>query len=233
MSVKEIINDLVKDLCSQSNFFIIADKESEDIVRNFHKELEEVGKSSFIIVDGMEEELKNNLNKNDIVLFISRLGNEEFIKNMAIVALKKYIEIYSICSDSRSTLSILSERSIIIKETENFEENLIEILDYIKHPDKIKVEVNGPNINRGKNPKPPEPPEPRKPELTSPLQSMVVEIKVNVGDKVKEGDLICILEAMKMENDVYSDKEGIIDEILVEPGDAVSVGDTLMTLVDE
>ena len=230
MSVKEIINDLVKDLCSQSNFFIIADKESEDIVRNFHKELEEVGKSSFIIVDGMEEELKNNLNKNDIVLFISRLGNEEFIKNMAILALKKYIEIYSICSDSRSTLSILSERSIIIKETENFEENLIEILDYIKHPEKIKVEVNGPIINKGKNP---EPPKPQKPELTSPLQSMVIEIKVNVGDKVKEGDLICVLEAMKMENDVYSDKEGIIDEILVEPGDAVSIGDVLMTLVDE
>ena len=145
-------------------------------------------------------------------------------------ALKKYIEIYSICSDSRSTLSILSERSIIIKETENFEENLIEILDYIKHPEKIKVEVNGPIINKGKNP---EPPKTQKPELTSPLQSMVIEIKVDVGDKVKEGDLICVLEAMKMENDVYSDKEGIIDEILVEPGDAVSVGDTLMTLVDE
>ena len=62
---------------------------------------------------------------------------------------------------------------------------------------------------------------------------MVVEIKVDVGDKVKEGDLICVLEAMKMENDVYSDKEGIIDEILVGPGDAVSVGDVLMTLAVE
>ena len=89
MSVKEIINDLVKDLCSQSNFFIIADKESEDIVRNFHKELEEAGKSSFIIVDCIEDELKNNLNKNDTVLFISRLCNDEFLKNMAILALKK------------------------------------------------------------------------------------------------------------------------------------------------
>ena len=235
MSVKEIIKDLVKDLCSQNNFFIIADKESEDIVRNFHKELEELGKSSFIIVEGMEEELKNNLNKKDTVLIISKLGNEEFIKNMAIIALKKYIEIYSICSDFRSTLPILSERSIFIKETENFEEKLIEILDYIKNPDKINVEVNGPIINRGKNPKtpePPEPPEPKKPELTSPLQAMVVEIKVDVGDKVKEGDLICVLEAMKMENDVYSDKEGIIDEILVEPGDTVSEGDALMTLED-
>lgn len=50
---------------------------------------------------------------------------------------------------------------------------------------------------------------------------------VSVGDSVKKGDTLCILEAMKMMNEVKSDRDGIIKEILVSDGDPVEEKDVL------
>ena len=55
-------------------------------------------------------------------------------------------------------------------------------------------------------------------------------IVVNVGDKVTKGSTICVIEAMKMENDIQSEVDGVVKEIFIEPGDAVSAGDTLMVI---
>ena len=59
---------------------------------------------------------------------------------------------------------------------------------------------------------------------------MVIKLSVNVGDKVTKGSTICVIEAMKMENDIQSEVDGEVMEIFVEPGDAVSAGDTLMVI---
>lgn len=66
--------------------------------------------------------------------------------------------------------------------------------------------------------------------LTSSMQGMVLKVKVNIGDKVQEGDVVAVLEAMKMENDIQADSDGIIKEIFVEEGDTVNAGDTLMVI---
>ena len=59
---------------------------------------------------------------------------------------------------------------------------------------------------------------------------MVIKLNVNVGDKVTQGSTIAVIEAMKMENDIQSEVDGTVEEIFVEPGDAVSIGDTLMVI---
>lgn len=58
-------------------------------------------------------------------------------------------------------------------------------------------------------------------EVLSPIQGTVVNVKVNVGDKVKKGDVVCVIEAMKLENDVVSTFDGEICEVLVSKGQAV------------
>ena len=66
--------------------------------------------------------------------------------------------------------------------------------------------------------------------IASSMQGMVIKLNVNVGDKVTKGSTICVIEAMKMENDIQSEVDGVVKEIFVEPGDAVSAGDTLMVI---
>ncbi len=66
--------------------------------------------------------------------------------------------------------------------------------------------------------------------VTSPMQGMVIKLNVNVGDKVTQGSTIAVIEAMKMENDIQAEVDGTVEEIFVEPGDAVSIGDPLMVI---
>ncbi len=89
-------------------------------------------------------------------------------------------------------------------------------------------------------PPPPTPqPTPKKKEVevppgsypvNAPLPGKIITINVKEGNKVKEGDLILIIEAMKMENEIYSPIDGIVKEIKVSPGDVVEVGETLLIL---
>jgi pyruvate carboxylase subunit B len=62
------------------------------------------------------------------------------------------------------------------------------------------------------------------------MQGMVIKLNVAVGDKVAAGDTICVIEAMKMENDIQSEVDGVVEEIFIEPGDALSSGDCLMVI---
>jgi pyruvate carboxylase subunit B len=66
--------------------------------------------------------------------------------------------------------------------------------------------------------------------VISAMQGMVIKLNVNVGDKVEKGSTICVIEAMKMENDIQSEVDGVVEEIFVEPGDAVSIGDIIMVI---
>ena len=66
--------------------------------------------------------------------------------------------------------------------------------------------------------------------LKSPLPGVILDIFVKVGDHVKPGDHVVLLEAMKMENNIDSDKEGVIQEIKVSKGDSVMEGDVLVVI---
>ena len=62
------------------------------------------------------------------------------------------------------------------------------------------------------------------------VASGILDIKVNVGDTVKKGQVIIILEAMKMENNINADKDGKITAINVNKGDSVLEGTDLVII---
>ena len=67
-------------------------------------------------------------------------------------------------------------------------------------------------------------------KVESPIQGSVVNIKVKPGDKVKTGDVLLIIEAMKLENEVVSPFDGEVAEILVSKGQNVAAKDVVMTI---
>lgn len=67
-------------------------------------------------------------------------------------------------------------------------------------------------------------------EITAPMPGKILKIMASVGDKVSEGDPILILEAMKMENEVYAGSDGKIEKINVNVNDMVDTGDTLVII---
>lgn len=66
--------------------------------------------------------------------------------------------------------------------------------------------------------------------IESPLAGKILAISVNVGDQVAEDDEVLIIEAMKMENPVYSETDGVVKEIKVKVGDRVEEGVVLIVL---
>ena len=67
-------------------------------------------------------------------------------------------------------------------------------------------------------------------QVTAPMPGKILNVKVNVGDSVKEGDLVLLLEAMKMENEVFASATGKVVQIPVKSGDTVNTGDVLMVI---
>ena len=66
--------------------------------------------------------------------------------------------------------------------------------------------------------------------IKSPLPGVIVDIKVKVGDTLKSDDVVVILEAMKMENDIHAGKSGVVKAINVNKGDSVLEGTDLVTI---
>jgi acetyl-CoA/propionyl-CoA carboxylase, biotin carboxylase, biotin carboxyl carrier protein len=66
--------------------------------------------------------------------------------------------------------------------------------------------------------------------LPSPLQGTILKVAVEQGAEVNEGDLICVIEAMKMENEITAHRSGKVEELNISEGAAVSSGDTLAVI---
>jgi oxaloacetate decarboxylase alpha subunit len=67
--------------------------------------------------------------------------------------------------------------------------------------------------------------------VAAPLAGNVWKIEVSVGQKVQEGDLLMILEAMKMENEIIAERDGTVGQLLVQEGAKVGIGQILLTLI--
>lgn len=77
----------------------------------------------------------------------------------------------------------------------------------------------------------PSPPQPKAgTPLPAPLAGTIFKIKVAEGQAITEGDVVVVMEAMKMETEVRATRSGIVLSISVKEGDAVQVGSTLLTL---
>ncbi|MFW5450954.1 MAG: sodium-extruding oxaloacetate decarboxylase subunit alpha [Methylophagaceae bacterium] len=66
--------------------------------------------------------------------------------------------------------------------------------------------------------------------VTAPLAGNIWKVEVTAGQTIQEGDVLVILEAMKMETQIVAEKGGVIASVSVKPGDAVSVGDLLVSI---
>ena len=66
--------------------------------------------------------------------------------------------------------------------------------------------------------------------IKTPLPGVIIDVKVKVGDAVKKGDTVVVLEAMKMENNINADRDGKVTDIRVAKGDTVADGAVLVVL---
>ncbi|SHF07325.1 MULTISPECIES: biotin/lipoyl-containing protein [Caloramator] len=64
-------------------------------------------------------------------------------------------------------------------------------------------------------------------DVKAPMPGTILDVKVKVGDKFKKGDVLFILEAMKMENEIMAGEDGVITEVLVSKGNSVSTDEIL------
>ena len=67
-------------------------------------------------------------------------------------------------------------------------------------------------------------------KVTTPLPGTILDVYVNVGDAVKAGQTVVLLEAMKMENNIEADTAGTVKEVKVRKGDSVLEGDVLVVI---
>ena len=66
--------------------------------------------------------------------------------------------------------------------------------------------------------------------VTAPMPGNILKVNVNVGDQVKEGQVLVVLEAMKMENEIMAPKAGTITQVVVSKGSTVDTGAALVVL---
>ena len=66
--------------------------------------------------------------------------------------------------------------------------------------------------------------------IKAPLPGVIVAVKVNVGDKIKAGDVVAVLEAMKMENEIQSEYDGTVASVNVSQGDSILEGAVIVTI---
>lgn len=67
-------------------------------------------------------------------------------------------------------------------------------------------------------------------DIAAPMPGVIKVVKVKVGDKVKAGDVVIVLEAMKMENEISTKKAGKVKEVKVSEGQTVGMGEVMVVI---
>lgn len=97
----------------------------------------------------------------------------------------------------------------------------------------VQAPAAAPVEKEGKKGTPPEPTgaaEEGTETVSAPMPGKILKVAVRTGMEVKEGDLLLVLEAMKMENEIFSPAGGKVTEVKAHEGDSVNTGDTLVVL---
>ena len=66
--------------------------------------------------------------------------------------------------------------------------------------------------------------------VAAPMPGTILKVNVSQGQAVKAGDVLCVLEAMKMENDITAPKDGTVSQVVTSKGASVSTGDALVVI---
>ena len=70
-------------------------------------------------------------------------------------------------------------------------------------------------------------------EVTAEMQGTILEVSVGEGEEIAAGDVLCVLEAMKMENDIVAERGGVVNDVAIGEGDSVDMGDLLFVIGSE
>ena len=66
--------------------------------------------------------------------------------------------------------------------------------------------------------------------VTAPMPGTILKVNVTQGQAVKEGDILCVLEAMKMENEIMAPKDGTVTQVVTSKGSSVDTGAVLVVI---
>jgi acetyl-CoA/propionyl-CoA/long-chain acyl-CoA carboxylase, biotin carboxylase, biotin carboxyl carrier protein len=69
--------------------------------------------------------------------------------------------------------------------------------------------------------------------VVAPMQGTVLAVEVSDGDEVRAGQVICVVEAMKMENEITAHRDGTITDLAVAPGQAVTTGQVVCVVAQD
>lgn len=123
------------------------------------------------------------------------------------------------------------------QNTANVEVNGISYEVHYEHPYTIPVALDVPKPKVAASPKVQPTPQASHPissgsasSIKAPLPGTITAIKVSVGDQVKRGDILLVMEAMKMENNIMANKDGQVKTIHISPGQTVAQDATLIDL---
>jgi biotin carboxyl carrier protein len=217
----EFIDDFVEDATSWGTVYIVCDEDLHEYAMDFQRNLESNGIDAIKgTVDGIKEW--------DVLLAISiSCGNE--VTDSVKLAKFRNVKVYGISNDIESDFALLCDEMLVIGE--DFDVKAPSILSKLADMIANDFQEKEEGIMEAGFTEIDDTPEIRLGNVFSPLQGLLTEIHVNVGDKVNVGDEICVIEAMKMENRVCSEVEGVVKEIHVQPGDPLQSGECLMNIV--
>ena len=66
--------------------------------------------------------------------------------------------------------------------------------------------------------------------ISAPMPGTILKVNVSNGQAVKKGDVLMVLEAMKMENEIFADRDGVVEAVSVSKGESVESGQTLVVI---
>jgi pyruvate carboxylase subunit B len=169
------------------------------------------------------EELKKEANKLGILKKEEDLLTYALYPQVATKFLKGELKEEAIPAPKKETVT-----PAVTKPPTEFEVTIDEEIFRVKVVPLVEGEVLAEEQERKLRPK-----EKPKGAVTAPMQGMVVSLKVKIDDKVNKGDVLLILEAMKMQNEIQAPTSGIVKEIYTFEGEMVSSDDILLVIGEE
>lgn len=217
---ESLINELVRVILSKDMFYILCDDDYRELTQAFENNLKANGMNTLFLSENMDYVFKNGFQDNANLLIISKSGQNDEIWDFVKTARLNKVKVYGICGDFRHGLAMLCDKTMVFSDY--FDACLEEIFSII-HQRILE--------NSSKNKVIPKP----RPigNVIAQFKGTVLKVNVNVGDEVKKGDIILVMEAMKMENEILAEMDGVIDKIYIMPGDYIDQDDVIMNMVEK